>query len=43
MLSLEIIEALTNDVEFVDLACDWIYERNLKFGWILGKEFKTNL
>ena len=30
MLGLEVIEALTNDVEFIDLAGDWIEER-MKF------------
>jgi hypothetical protein len=27
MLGLEVIEALTNDVEFIDLASDWIEGR----------------
>jgi hypothetical protein len=31
MLGLEVIEALTNDVEFINLAGDWI-ERRKKLG-----------
>ena len=41
MLSFEIVEALTNDVEFIDLASDWIEDVKFEKGGIVGKGNET--